>query len=196
MELIWRKQMISMTELWLPILLSAVFVFIVSSILHMVIPIHKGDFKKLPGEEKILAEMRSQSVRPGSYGFPMCESMKDMGSPEMIAKCKLGPVGFMTVTPNGPCNMGKSLILWFLYSLLIGVIVACAAASSLHHGEAFANVFHLTALAATLGYAVGALPESIWKGQKWSITLKFVFDGVLYGIATGLTFGWLWPAGA
>ena len=188
--------MISMTELWLPILLSAVFVFIASSIIHMALPIHKGDFKNLPGEEKVLAEMRAQGLQPGSYGFPMCENMKDMGSPEMIAKCKLGPVGFMTVTPNGPCNMGKSLVFWFLYSLLIGVMVACAAGPNLRPGAAFANVFHLTALAAVLGYAVGGLPESIWKGQKWSITVKFVCDGVLYGIVTGLTFGWLWPAGA
>ena len=59
--------MISLTELWLPILLSAVFVFIVSSILHMVIAVHKDDFKKMPGEEKVLEEMRAQSVQPGSY---------------------------------------------------------------------------------------------------------------------------------
>ena len=187
--------MVSMTELWLPILLSAVFVFVVSSIFHMVIPIHKGDFKKLPGEERVLAEMRAQGVQPGSYGFPMCESMKDMGSPDMIAKCNLGPVGFMTVTPNGPCNMGKSLILWFLYSILISAFVAHLAAQGLSRGASFKLVFHMTALAATLGYAIGAFPESIWKGQKWSITLKFVCDGVLYGITTGLTFGWLWPAG-
>ena len=179
--------MISVTELWLPILLSAVFVFIASSIFHMVIPIHKGDFKKMPGEEKILAEMRAQGVQPGSYGFPMCESMKDMGSPEMVAKCNLGPVGCVTVKPNGPCRMGASLILWFIYSLVIGEIVALAAGPVLHRGASFANVFHVTALAAVLGYAMGAFPDSIWKGQKWSITLKFVFDGVLYGITTGAT---------
>ena len=188
--------MVSLTELWLPILLSAVFVFIASSIIHMAIPIHKGDFKKLPGEAKILAEMRAQGVRPGSYGFPCCESMKDMGSPEMIAKCNLGPVGFMTVIPNGPCNMGKSLVLWFLFSVLISAFAAHLAAQGLSPGAAFKPVFHLTALAAVLGYSMGALPESIWKGQKWSITLKFVFDGVIYGLVTGATFGWLWPAGA
>ena len=43
--------MITITELWLPILLSAVFVFIASSIFHMVIPLHKGDYKKLSGED-------------------------------------------------------------------------------------------------------------------------------------------------
>jgi hypothetical protein len=187
--------MIPLTELWLPILLSAVFVFIASTIIHMALPIHKGDFGKLPGEEKILAEMRAQGVRPGSYAFPCCESMKDMGSPEMVEKCNLGPVGNMTVIPNGPCNMGKSLVLWFLYSILISAFVAHLAAQGLSRGGSFKPVFHLTALAATLGYAMGGLPDSIWKGQKWSITFKFVFDGVVYGVVTGATFGWLWPAG-
>ena len=101
--------MMSLTDLWLPILLSAVFVFIASSILHMVIPIHKSDFKKMPGEEKVLAEMRSQSVQPGSYTFPCAGTMKNMGSPEMVEKFKLGPVGFVTVVPNGPPAIGKSL---------------------------------------------------------------------------------------
>jgi hypothetical protein len=186
--------MVALTELWLPILLSAVFVFIVSSIFHMVIPIHKGDFRKLPGEDKVLAEMRAQGLLPGSYAFPCCESMKEMGSPEMTAKCNLGPVGFMTVMPNGPCNMGKSLVLWFLYSVLIGVLVAYVAGLGLSRGAAFMPVFRLAGTAGILGYAVGALPDSIWKGQKGSITLKFVFDGVVYGLVTGATFAWLWPA--
>jgi hypothetical protein len=188
--------MISLTELCLPILLSAVFVFVASSIIHMALPIHKGDFRKLPGEEKILAEMRAQGVRPGSYAFPCCESMKDMGSPEMIEKCKLGPVGNLTVIPNGPCNMGKSLVLWFLYSILVGVFVAYVSSLGLNRGAAYMSVFRLAGTAAILGYAMGNFPESIWKGQKWSITLKFVFDGVVYGLVTGATFGWLWPAGA
>lgn len=188
--------MIPMSELWLPILLSAVFVFVVSSVVHMCLPIHKGDCKKMPGEDKILAEMRAQGLRPGNYGFPNCESMKDMASPAFIEKCNLGPVGSMRVIPNGPCNMGKSLLLWFLYSILISLFVAHLAGQGLHRGEPFKAVFHMTALAATLGYALASIPESIWKGQPWSITCKFVFDGILYGITTGFTFAWLWPAAA
>jgi hypothetical protein len=80
----------SLIALWLPILLSAVFVFIVSSILHMAIPIHKGDFSKLPDEDKLLAAMRTHGVVPGDYMFPCPTSMKDMASPEMTAKFKQG----------------------------------------------------------------------------------------------------------
>ena len=43
----------ALTELWLPILVSAVFVFLVSSVIHMAIPIHKNDWSKMPGEEEV-----------------------------------------------------------------------------------------------------------------------------------------------
>ncbi len=183
----------SVIDLWQPILLSAVFVFVVSSILHMVIPIHKGDLKKMPGEEKVLGEMRTQGVQPGSYMFPCAASMKDMCSPEMVEKCEQGPVGFVTVVPSGPPGMGKSLAQWFLYSLLIGVFVGYLAMFGLDPGAHYRRVFRITGTIAILGYAISAVPDSIWKGQRWGITLKFVFDGVIYGLVTGGTFGWLWP---
>jgi len=101
-------------DLWLPVLVSAVLVFIVSAVFHMVLPIHRGDYGKLPGEPKLLAAMRTEGVRPGTYMFPCPASMKDMGSPEMIAKYKEGPVGFVTVIPSGPPAMGKNLAMWFV----------------------------------------------------------------------------------
>ncbi len=36
-----------LTELWLAILLSAVFVFIVSSVIHMALPVHKNDVRPI-----------------------------------------------------------------------------------------------------------------------------------------------------
>ncbi len=112
---------VELMDLWLPILLSAVLVFVASSILHMAIPIHKADYKKLAGEADVLAAMRGQGVEPGSYVFPCAGTMKEMSTPEMIEKMNLGPVGFMTVIPNGPMAMGKSLVAWFLYSIVIAV---------------------------------------------------------------------------
>ncbi len=185
--------MMSLTDLWLPILVAGVFVFIVSSILHMVIPIHKSDYKKMSGEEKVLAEMRTQGVQPGGYSFPCAGTMKNMGSPEMVEKFNQGPVGFLTVVPSGVPAMGKSLTQWFMFSILVGVFIAYAAALGLDPGAAYMAVFRLTGTVAILGYAMGALPDSIWKGRGWGITLKFVFDGVVYGLVTAGTFGWLWP---
>ncbi len=186
--------MISLTELWLPILLSAVFVFVASSIFHMVLPIHKNDCKKLAGEETVLEAMRNQGVVPGSYAFPCPESMKEMGSPEMTERYNRGPVGFITVMPNGPPAIGKSLIQWFLFSLVVGVFVAYVGAVAISTGASFAAVFRVTTTVAILGYAATSVPESIWKGQSWGVTLKFIFDGIVYGLVTGATFGWLWPA--
>jgi hypothetical protein len=185
--------MLSIAELWLPILVSAVFVFIASSIIHMATPMHKGDFRKMPGEDRVMAEMRAAGIQPGNYMFPCAESMKDMCMPEMTEKCKVGPVGHLIVVPNGPPSMGKNLILWFIFCLVVGELVALAAGPTLGRGAAFKSVFHVTGLAALLGYAMGAFPESIWKGQKWTVTLKFVADGIIYGVITGLTFAWLWP---
>jgi len=182
-----------LTDLWLPILLSAVFVFIVSSVLHMVLPIHKGDYKKLPGEDTVLGAMREQGVEPGCYMFPCPGSMKDMGSPEMIEKYQQGPVGFMTVIRSGPPAMGKSLVLWFLYSVLISLFVAYVAALGLPRGADYRKVFRVTGTVAVVAYALSNIPNSIWKGERWMITFKFIFDGVVYGLVTAGTFGWLWP---
>ena len=51
--------MVPIHALWLPILLSAVIVFIVSSIIHMALPVHKSDYRKLPDEEKALDALRA-----------------------------------------------------------------------------------------------------------------------------------------
>jgi hypothetical protein len=184
----------SLMALWLPILLSAVFVFLVSSILHMAIPIHKGDFAKLPDEDKLLAAMRTHGVVPGDYMFPCPASMKEMASPEMVAKYKQGPVGQMTIMPSGPINMGRSLLQWFLYSVLISVFTAYVSMFALPPGSHYTMVFQVTGAAAVLGYAFASIPNSIWKGTRWTTTAKFVFDGVLYGLVTAGTFGWLWPS--
>ena len=186
--------MLSIAELWLPIVLSAVFVLIVSSIIHMCLPIHKGDYRKLPGEEHVLETMRAQSVAPGSYMFPCPNSMKDMCSPEMVEKRQRGPVGFLTVVPSGPPGMGMNLVQWFIFSFVVGFLTAAAAKTGLRAGADYHDVFHLTAVVATLGYGVSHIPDSIWKGVGWIITCKFIFDGVVYGLVTAATFAWLWPA--
>jgi len=186
--------MLGLPDLWLPILLSAVFIFIASSVLHMVLPIHKSDYTKLPGEDDVLAAMRAGSVTPGEYMFPCPADMKDMAAPEFIEKQNQGPVGFMVVVPNGPYAMGKALIQWFFYTIFVGAFVAHIASFSLDPGASFKAVFHVTGSLAILAHAVAQAPNSIWKGVSWATTGKFAFDGLVYAAVTGLAFGWLWPA--
>lgn len=186
--------MVALLDLWLPILLSAVFVFIASSIIHMALPLHRGDYKKLPDEAQLLESMRAQGVQPGEYMFPCAGSMKDMGTPEMVERYNRGPVGFLSVVPSGVPSMGTSLIEWFIHSVVIGIFVAYIATFGQARGAPFMDIFRLTTTAAILGHAVTHVPHSIWKGLSWGITLKFILDGVIYGLVTGATFAWLWPA--
>ena len=184
-----------LAQLWLPILVAAVAVFIVSSILHMVIPVHAGDYKKLPDEGKVLEAMRSAGVGQGAYMFPCPGSMKEMSSPEMMEKYKAGPVGHMTLMPVGPPAIGKSLIQWFLYSVLMGVFVAYLSFIALHdRSPDYLAVFRVAGTVGVLGYATAYFHDSIWKGLSWKISIKFMIDGVIYGLVTAGVFAWLWPS--
>lgn len=182
-----------LTELWLPILLSAVFVFIASAIFHMALPMHKADWKGIPGESQVLDMLRNQGVQPGQYMFPYASSMKECESPEMKAKFERGPIGILVLRPPGPMNMGKHLMQWFLFTIVVGIFVAYAAYHSLPPDPSYLLVFRVTGTIAFLAYGISVVPESIWKGQSWGTTAKFIFDGLVYGLVTAGAFGWLWP---
>ena len=186
--------MVPLMSLVLPIVLSAVLVFIVSSIIHMVLPIHRNDYKKLPNEDAVLAALHAAGVPKGDYMFPRPASMKDSGSPEMKAKFERGPVGVMSVFSLGPPQWGKGLVMWFLYSLLISLFAGYLAGRTLAPGSAYLAVFRVVGAASFLAYGIGQLPDSIWRGQAWGTTLKHCADGLVYALVTAGTFGWLWPA--
>lgn len=185
--------MIPLIDLWLPILLSAVIVFVASSIFHMMLPIHKNDYRTLPDEDKALAALREAGATPGHYMFPACNDMKLMKSPEMLEKYTRGPVGFMTILPNGPFNMGKGLGLWFVFCLIVGIFTAYIGSLALPAGSGYDMVFRVTGAVAILGYAFTHFVDSVWKGLSWSITVKFMAEGVVYALLTAGVFGWLWP---
>jgi hypothetical protein len=119
--------------------------------------------------------------------------MKDMGKPEMQQKYVEGPMVVMNVMPSGVPNMGKSLTQWFLFVLIVSFLLGYVAAHTIPPGAAFLGVFRVIGAAGFLAYAAGVLPASIWMGKPWSVAWKEVFDGLLYGLVTGATFGWLWP---
>lgn len=185
--------MISLMDLWLPILLSAVFVFIVSSVIHMFLGYHANDFVALPDEKGVMDALRPFKIPPGDYTMPRAGSMKEMGSPEYIEKSKQGPVAMMTVMENGCHSMGGQLVLWFLFSVVISFFAAYIASHALTPGAHYLSVFRFVGTTAFMGYSLGVLPNSIWYQKSWSATIKNVFDGLIYGLVTAGTFGWLWP---
>jgi len=184
--------MVSLAALWLPIVLSAVFVFIASSIMHMVLPYHRSDYKQLPEEDKLLPVLRAAGLSRGVYIFPYC-THKDMKSPAIAEKQKLGPVGHMTIYPTGPVNMAKYLVTWFIYCLVVSFFTAYLTGRTVHSGVVYLGVFRVAGTVAFMAYGVGQIVNSIWAGQPWSTTAKNVFDGLVYSLLVAGTFGWLWP---
>jgi hypothetical protein len=185
--------MVPITALWLPILLSAVIVFVFSSIIHMALPFHKSDYRKLPDEDKVADTLRSAGVTPGRvYVIPHC-TMKEMKSAEVQEKFKRGPVGFITIRPSGVPGMGKFLIQWFVYCIVVGIFVACVTASTQLPGTAYLRIFHLAAIVAFAGYSLALTQNAIFKGETWGVTFKYLLDGLIYALLTAGTFGWLWP---
>jgi len=181
-----------LSALWLPIILSAVIVFVASSIMHMVLPYHRSDYRKLPDEDRTLAALRGSGLKRGLYIFPFC-THKDMKSPEIQEKYRQGPVGMLTVFPSGPPVMPKFLGLWFGYCLIVGLFVAYLSWHTVAQGANYLAVFRVAGTAAFLSYGLGHISDGIWKGQTWSSTIKEVVDGLVYGLLTAGTFGWLWP---
>jgi hypothetical protein len=185
--------MISLTALWLPILLSAVIVFVASSLIHMVLPWHKSDYPKVANEDKLMDAVRPLAVPPGDYMVPRPASMQDMKSPEFAEKMKKGPVMMLTVFPSGPTSMGRNLGMWFVFCLVISFFAAYIASRALHPGAQYLEVFRFAGATAFIGYSAALWPMSIWYRRAWSITIKSTIDGLIYGMLTAGTFGWLWP---
>jgi hypothetical protein len=186
-------QIVPLHVLWLPILLSAVIVFVASSILHMLLPIHKSDYRKLPDEDRVLECLRTAGVTPGrEYRFPFC-SMKEMKLPTTEEKFKRGPVGVLTIMTSGRPNMGKYLGQWFLYCIVVSIFVAYLTGRTRVPGAEYLEVFRVAGCSAFMGYSLALIQNAIWRGETWGVTLKHVLDGLIYSLLTAATFGWLWP---
>lgn len=185
--------MVSLNELWLPILLSAVVVFAASSLIHMVLPYHRSDYGAVPREDDVMAALRPFSIAPGDYMMPRPASMKDMKSPAFLEKWKKGPVLSMTVMPSGQPAMGSSLVQWFVYCLVVSLFAAYIAGRALAPGAPYLEVSRFASTTAFVGYGLALWQNSIWYRRRWSTSLKLNLDSVLYGFLTGGVLGWLWP---
>jgi hypothetical protein len=185
--------MVPALTLWVPILASAVLVFVASSIIHMVLPYHKNELRKLPKEDEVMEALRKFNIAPGDYAVPCAGSMEAMKSPAFLEKMKAGPVVFMTVRPSGPPTMTTSLGLWFVYSIFVSFFAAYMAGRAVGPGAPYLAVFRFAGAAAFAAYSIALVQQSIWYGRNWGTTWKSVFDGFVYACLTAGVFGWLWP---
>lgn len=179
-------------QLWLPILLSAVAVFVASSLIHMASPWHRNDYPKMANEDAVMDALRPLSLPPGDYFFPRPDSMAAMRSPEFIERVNRGPKILMTVMPNGITPMGGIFVQWFVY-LLVVIGLSAHVASLLPAGMPRHYVFHEVALVSFAGFALALWQLSIWYSRSWTVTIKATVDALIYAVITGLIFEWWWP---
>ncbi len=184
---------VALLQLWLPILLSAVCVFVASSLIHMVLKWHASDYNALSNEDEVRAAIRKGSPKPGQYVLPHCADMKEMGKPEMLAKYTEGPVAMLSVSPNGPPAMGAALGKWFAFSLFVAFTAAYLASRTLAPGTHYLQVFRVVGAVSFVAYGFGSIPNAIWMGKPWGSVMKDLADALIYGMLSAGVFGWLWP---
>jgi hypothetical protein len=183
----------TLTGLWLPIVLSAVLVFVASSLIWNVLGAHKWHIKKLPDEAGAREALGRQDLSPGQYAIPYAAGAGAMKDPAFLEKLEKGPVAMLAVRRPGPPNMGQFLGAWFVYLLCVSVFVAFLCGHTLPRGATYLRVFRVSGAVAVAAYSLGQIPNAIWWGRPWKSVWKEVADGIVYALLTAGCFGWLWP---
>jgi hypothetical protein len=184
--------MVPLASLWLPILVSAVLVFIASAVIHMFLRYHWTDYGRVPNEERVLADLRAAGIPPGDYSIPHAASPQEMKDPAYQERLRQGPLVFMTVSP-GSAGMGRQLGLWFVFVLAVSLVSGYVAGRALGPGADYGQVFRFAGTTAFAAYALGIWPMTIWYGRSATTALKTSFDGLVYALLTGGAFGGFWP---
>ena len=99
----------------------------------------------------------------------------------------------LRVRPSGSFGMTGNLVQWFGYSIVVSLIAGYIAGVAFGPGAEYLRVFQVAGCVAFAGYSLAIAQTSIWGGKSWATTFRNMADGLLYGLLTGGTFGWLWP---
>jgi hypothetical protein len=187
--------MVSLAALWLPIIVSALLVFVASTLVHMVLKYHQSDYTKLSNEDAVRAAILSGKPEPRQYVVPYASGPEEMKTPEWQKKYADGPNVVLNIKAPGPLSMGSSMTQWFVFILIVSALVAYVASGSILWGAPFRHVFRVVGMVAFLAYGAGQIPGAVWMGKPWSIAIKELIDAVIYGAVTAAAFAWAWPRG-
>src|SRR5688500_17308499 len=119
---------------------------------------------------------------------PRPTSREELRDPAFLQKVNEGPNLVLTVMPAGPFSMGRNLVQWFLYCLVVSLFAAYIASRALPPGTEYMQVFRFTGTTAFLGYSAALWQMSIWYRRAWSTTVKATIDGLIYALLTAGTF--------
>jgi len=184
--------MVPLTSLLVPILVSAVLVFLASFVIHMALTYHRNDYRKVPSEDAFMDALRKFDIAPGDYLIPHAGTAANSRSPEFKEKFKRGPVAVMTVM-RGDFNMGSRFAQWFGYLIVVGVFAGYIAGRALPRGAHYLAVFRFAGCTAFVAYGLALWQNSIWYSRSWATTMRSTIDALIYGLLTAGVFGWLWP---
>ena len=180
-----------LAQLWLPIVVSAVMVFVISAATHMLVPARADEWGHLTRQDAIQEALRG--VDPGLYMVPTPADKAKRMTPEAMKRWAEGPAALVTLLPAGPINMGRNLGLSFLTNLVVSALVAYVAFHTLGYAAHYRAVFRVVGTIGFLAYATGSLYEGIWYWKPWRSLAMTATDALLFGLAMAGTFGWLWP---
>ena len=176
-------------SLWLPILVSAVVVYVAGAAIWMAMPWHKKEWHETADEEAVRAALKGCPA--GMYTIPNVCDQADFKKPEVQQKFVDGPTAFITVVPSGLPKMGGKLVMMFAYNLVVAIVCAYMVSRTLPADANYLAVFRISGTVAFIAYGMAYIQESIWFGRRWSSTLLTFFDALIYGVLTGGIFGWL-----
>src|SRR4030088_3549087 len=135
--------------LWLPILLSAAAVWVISIIFGMALPHHTQDFIALPDEDSFMDSIRGSGIKPGNYVFPDFRGREAMKSEKVQKALNEGPVGHLSVWQT-PLTMGGKMVATFIVYLVVSTLIAYLTRVALPGPAEFAKVFQIAATAGIL----------------------------------------------
>ncbi len=185
--------MVSVEQLWLPIIAAAVAVFIASSILHMVIKWHKADYSGLPNEDEVRAALRSSAKTPAQYMIPYCADPKDFKKPEIAQKFVDGPLALISIRKPGPPAMGPFLGQWFGLNLVVAILAGYLASKMVPAGASFLAICRPVSVVTFVAYGAGSVTDFIWMGKPFGNMVRDLVDAFIHGLVTALAFAILWP---
>lgn len=179
-----------LAQLWLPILVSAVLVFALSSASHMVLPWRKGEWGRISQAEGLQAALRG--LEPGQYAFPASPDPKQQMAKEWMERWAKGPSGWLTLAPPGPIDMRRNMALSLLAFAGVAFLAAYLSWHALGPAPRPLAVFRIVGTVGFMSFCVGSIFDSIWYHRPWRAYLSDVIDALLFGLAMAGVFAWLW----
>jgi hypothetical protein len=185
-----------LAQLWLPIVVSALLVFVLSAVTHMMVPFRLTEWGHLKTQDAIQASLRGTA--PGLYVFPTPADAKERGKPEAMQKVAEGPSGWLTLVHPGPMSWVRNLGLSLAMNLFVSFGAAYIATLTLGAVplQLFPHervVFRVISTIGFFAYAAGPIYDAIWFWKPWKSLAMTAVDSLAYGLVMGVTFSMLWP---